>query len=365
MSFDVSRFEQAGIMAIASTAGIIVAGKCTAAAYRRSLKERLPEGGTSESIFPYLQVLMDTAAEYGLDCGIMGGPAKQALLDPQTTYSAQAREIRVSADPACQTRQKATLYRPSENTRRDADIFTTKVRGLPSTPQQHDELDSIEKLLEERVDDFAAERGFPKGPVVSLFGYETLKRSYHFTDYATNTAISYDGKNEIMSHSLGARAVFPVLPSWTLVVPQDGHEFRLPTSAPVRLLGRTLVRSLVARTRDVSDVYHAVKTITGKGLSDELLGDDWLRYTAFRTTLDQSFKLRRLPHVMNEQCLPSTIQFLLAHIVAPLAPRIEGSVISDMIRDDGSPIGKLAARIMGAHGSDTISESTGCQAAAA
>lgn len=335
--------------------GISIAGGSLVAGYEglkhsyiKDLQNRLPEGGTEEPLFPYLECISDEARRQ-LDLGIMlmGGPAKQALLDPATSILPEERKI-IIGNRSCQTQEKATLYRRGENTLRDADIFVTDLvvgnTWRSALPEYNEELDARARKLQLAVNGMAQqERGFMSGPEISLFGYENPASSFSLTDYATTTQLL--GSDEVISHPLGASESFEQSPIWTLCV--NGME--LPTCSPVRLLGRTETRTLIPRKRDQAEVAAAVQNITAMGLADIILGEEWRRYESLREKLDASAHPRNILRLLKGGDAKSSGNLVAARLLIPLAGAVETSFIGTAMRDPGSKIARFAAGAMGAH----------------
>lgn len=328
----------------ASTAAAYGAYKAGEFWYEQDLKKRMPEGGEVQSIFPFMDAASIACQEAGLEVVFMGGPVKQALCDPETEISTSQREIIVSKNPESRTNKKATLYRPNF-TIRDLDLLTTSLDGQPALPEHRDKLEAYADELQERLDDKAAQLGFPKGPKVSLFGYEDLFSDFNITHYATRT--QYHPNGEVMSHSLGASQVFTPQENWTFVADHEGQEIRVPTTAPVRILGRTLVRSLIVRDRDNEEVYEAVKNLCSKGLGEELLGEEWLSYEDLRHKMDSSFRINNAMSLISARQPVTALNLVAGKLLAPLASPIENSYVADMMQDPESPIYRFVAKLMG------------------
>ena len=332
-------------LAVAASVGVGIIGayKLGERLYGQNLASKMPEYGDYESIFPYMAVARGICSLEGLSVAFMGGPVKQAVCDPQTEFFPDTCDILVSTDPDCRTLQKATLYRPN-NTIRDIDILVTGVDSSPALPIFKQRLESTAKLIQETVNNTAKSRNMPRGPEISLFGYEPKYGAFRISHYATRT--HYLPNGEEMAHSLGASQQFREQYRWQLNVSTNEDTYTFPTTSPVRVLGRTLTRSLVTRERDRSEVYEGVENIKSKGLASELLGDEWYRYQNLRNTLDRSF---RLENALKQNSPIAMANFLLAKAIAPLAPKIEDSYLADMMQDPDSPIFKIAAKIMGAN----------------
>ena len=337
------------IRGVAATAGLAAgaaaAYKTAEHLYNQDLERRMPEGGDTASIIPYLGYLTDACKTEDLAVMIMGGLPKQALLDPETKFDISGQTI-IVPDSACRTRQKATLYRPGEHTIRDVDLFAFALIANGSwddaTPKHAELLNQKAHNLQQDVTQFANSNNFPRGPEVSLFGYERPQGPFRLSHYATVTELT--DTTEVITHSLGARGEFEQSPLWHVSV--DG--LQLPTCSPVRLLGRTLVRTLVPRKRDQTEVYRAVNVLQERGLAKDLLGAEWQQYKKLRADLDASMRLRNVFTHLDKDPKDAAL-FVAAKAIAPLSPFVESSFLASAIRDPESSIGKLAARIMGAH----------------
>lgn len=324
-------------------AGIAGAYKAGEISYEQSLKQRMPEGGLEESIFPYMKVASEVCNQAGLGVEFMGGPVKQSLCDPETEILDHAKQVLVSTNPGCRTIKKATLYRPNF-TVRDLDLLVSTIGDKPALPEYKAELAEHAGAIQAELNHEARARGFLRGPEVSLFGYEPDYGSFKVSHYATRTHYR-DGGNQ-MTHSLGASEEFEDQDKWDFIVNTEEGRLAVPTAAPVRVLGRTLTRSLVSRQRDIDEVYEAIENLESKGLGETVLGTQWSKYQSLRNELDSTFsfagKIGRLK-------VSSLANLALAKALAPLAPKIEDSYIADMMQDPESPIFRLAAKLMGAN----------------
>lgn len=327
------------------TAGTITAYKLGEVAYARQLANRVPEGGLQQSIVPFMEVARDVCKASGLEVSFVGGPVKQSLCDPETDFDLDNRIIQVSDNPDSRTIKKATLYRPN-NTVRDLDLLADTLDGEPVTPELSDELSKKASVLQSALNDKAVDLGFVRGPEVSLFGLEPAYDKFNLSHYATRT--HWHEQGDVMTHSLGARQVFSKQPAWTLRISYEDTPVEIPTTSPVRILGRTLVRSLISRERDITEVYEAVNSLDTKGLHEALLGLEWLKYETLRTQLDDSLEFGNLPNIIRTNGPSAVGHFILAKVIAPLAPKVESSYIADMFQDPDSKVFSLAAKIMGA-----------------
>ncbi len=341
----------------ALTAGGLVAGWQTADhAYESFRRGNMPSNGDHISILPYYDTLVSASHQSGLVIASAGGIVKQALGDQYTEIDPDTRTIRVSDNPDSKTLGKATLYRPGpEFTLRDLDVRVMGVAdeegvihpALPSTKQRVKETATyIQGVLNLEAED----RGLPRGPVLSMFTYESpFDRPFSPSDYATRTTFDSATNVEHLFDNNGNEIIVSVDEAWTCLVPYNGGELAIPTNSPVTILGRTLTRPVVARQRDVADVNRGVLNIRAMGLDDVLLSERWLQYKEFRLALDRSLSLRKILENARKGKFKTAANMLLARGIIPFAAGIENSFLGMAIRDPELPIYSFFERKMGAN----------------
>ncbi len=357
--------EKAAIGSVLTAGAAVGAYKGGEVWYKSNLSDRLPEGGTKQSILPFLEFTFNACEEEGIEAEAAGGPPKQVLLDPQSKILPKARTVEMSSYPDSLARRKATLYRPGEFTLRDDDKRVRRIKAfgqwIPANPDP-DILSTLRirgERIQEGVNEYASTLpgNFKLGPELSLFSYEHLQGPFRGTHYATVTHLldpdNYRG-GEVMTHSIGARHVFEYEEPWTFAARYKDKWIEFPMSAPAHLLGRTLTRSLVIRERDLQEVQAAVANIRGQGLYEEVLGERYEEFVDFRNDMDTAMADATASYIMERDGVVSGIHFALARRLAQKATAIENSYLGAMIRDPGSPIYPFTSKIMGALSSGKV-----------
>ncbi len=344
--------KETAVAVVGITTGLYSAYRGIGALYEQHRIENLPYGGGSQSILPFYDTMVEASDDAGLVIASAGGIVKQALKDPYTLFDLVNRRYYVSDDPGSKTLKKATLYRPKpEINLRDLDVRVKYVHeeGVtqPASAKTSGKVAKLSKSIQEKLDATASEFGFPRGPVLSLFTYES-PFDHHFmpTDYATRTAYNEQVDEETLFDNNGNSLTLPVDEPWDCVVPYQGGELIIPTDSPQTILGRTLTRPIVARLRDLHDVESAIHNIQAKGLDIELLSD-WNKYQGFRNELDQSISLQKAIERARAKRLGAALSTLIAMPAMKLAGRVEESYIGMAIRDPESPIFSFMERQMG------------------
>jgi hypothetical protein len=314
--------------------------------YESEREARLQEGALSESTLPYYDHVLELAKQHGLVITAAGGIVKQALIDPSTEYDTDNRLFTVSENPNCYARSKATLYRTRpELTLRDMDW---RVRSLlvhhgtediwaPALSGQTTRIRHRQARMQRQLDAFAQSRGFKRGPELSLFPYEDDfdVGGFRITDYVTRTRLlrgETDHALELLFDNNGNQTLVPVQDGWTCVVAYERGELRIPTDAPVTLLGRTLTRAVVNRKRDLTEVQRAYETIM-KNNPEVIPQDLWQIYLAFRTALDNSLGQETRKKLLRNRNYTALAHLGLARLLLPAKDWIEDSPIGMAIRD--------------------------------
>lgn len=322
--------------------------------YEQSLADRMPPGGHEQSTLPFYETFYAAAEEFGIHYVSSGGLTKQALRDPETEFDPDKRQF-IVAGPRSYTMQTATMFRP-DHTVRDID---ERWKGITIGGEYHvatDELartgePSIGRMLKQeiqgRLDDTARSIGMGEhGLELSLFPYDGDRGNFRPHHYATFTQLAPDGESERVFTTAGPEITVPVEEEWTCIIDLGDNYVEIPADAPGTHLGRTLVRAVVPRDRDLEDVRAAVSNI--KRLCPEAIGPNWKQYVQLRGMMDTILTTPYIVDRTKSHGVATGLGLLLARPFAARKSEIESSTFATAIRDPESPIGKIAARVMNA-----------------